>query len=130
MKTTRRLVVIVLGIALGVLIVPAVGPARHTGGSMNPPPIALNVGDIVRVSGAPLGALAATLLFMHQQPFYRAEARVVVNPVAAHASIAEANRLLSSAATARRVLRGVRAGALTASTLIAKSSVASAGAGI
>jgi hypothetical protein len=57
MKTTSRLVVIVLGIALGVLMVPAVGPARHTGGSLNPPPIALNVGDIVRVSGAPIGCI-------------------------------------------------------------------------
>jgi hypothetical protein len=82
------------------------------------------------VEGALLGALVATLVFMHQRPFYRAEARVVVNPVAAHASMAEAKRLLSSAATAGRVVRRVRAGALTASDLIARSSVASAGAGI
>jgi hypothetical protein len=57
MKMTSRLVVTVLGIALGVLIVPAVGPARHAGGSTNPLPIALNVGDIVRVSGAPIGCV-------------------------------------------------------------------------
>jgi hypothetical protein len=57
MKTTSRLVVIVLGIALGVLIVPAVGPARHTGGSINPPPKELKVGDNVPVSGAPIGCI-------------------------------------------------------------------------
>jgi hypothetical protein len=53
---TSRIVLIVLGIALGVLVVPAVGPAWHTGGSVNPP-ITLKVGDIVRVSGAPIGCI-------------------------------------------------------------------------
>jgi hypothetical protein len=75
------------------------------------------------VEGALLGALAATLVFMHQQPMYRAEARVALNPVAAHASMVEANRLLKRSATARQVLRRVRAGPLTASQLIAESSV-------
>jgi hypothetical protein len=82
------------------------------------------------VEGALLGALAATLVFMHQQPLYRAEARVALNPVAAPASMVEANRLLSRAATARQVLRRVRAGPLTASQLIAESSVSSPAVGI
>jgi hypothetical protein len=54
--TARRIILIVLGIALGVLLVPAVGPAWHTAGSENPP-ITLKVGDIVRVSGAPIGCI-------------------------------------------------------------------------
>jgi hypothetical protein len=54
--TTRRIVLIVLGIALGVLVVPAVGTAWHTGASVNPA-ITLKVGDIVRVSGAPIGCI-------------------------------------------------------------------------
>jgi hypothetical protein len=54
--TISRLILVVLGIALGVLIVPAVGPASHTRGSENPP-ITVKVGDIVRVSGAPIGCI-------------------------------------------------------------------------
>jgi hypothetical protein len=56
--TISRIVLIVLGIALGGLLVPAVGPASHTTGSKNPP-IALKVGDIVRVSGAPIGCVVS-----------------------------------------------------------------------
>jgi hypothetical protein len=54
--TTSRIALIILGIALGVLVVPAVGPAWRTGRNVNPP-ITLKVGDIVRVSGAPIGCI-------------------------------------------------------------------------
>jgi hypothetical protein len=56
MTIVGRIVLSVLGIALAVLLVPAVGPAWHSAGSENPP-ITLKVGDVVRVSGAPIGCI-------------------------------------------------------------------------
>jgi hypothetical protein len=56
--TLSRIALIALGIALGVLLVPAVGPASHAGVTESPP-ITLNVGDIVRVSGAPIGCIVS-----------------------------------------------------------------------
>jgi hypothetical protein len=58
MTTISRIAVLVLGIALGVLLVPAVGPASHAGGTESPP-ITLKVGDIIRVSGAPIGCIVS-----------------------------------------------------------------------
>jgi capsular polysaccharide biosynthesis protein len=76
-----------------------------------------------------LGALTATIVLLSQQPLYRADARVVLNPVAAHGSLVEANRLVHRSAMAREVLRRVRPG-LTASELLAESSVSSPARGI
>jgi hypothetical protein len=58
--TISRIGLIVLGIALGALLVPALGPASHVRRSENPP-ITLKVGDIVRVSGAPIGCIVRRL---------------------------------------------------------------------
>jgi hypothetical protein len=77
-----------------------------------------------------LGALTATIVLLSQQPLYRADARVGLNPVAARASLVEANRLVHRPATAQEVLRRVRAGSLTASELLAESSVSSPAEGI
>jgi hypothetical protein len=79
----------------------------------------------VVVEAVLLGALTATLVLLSQQPLYQADARVVLNPGAARASLVEANGLLTRPATAQRVLRRVRAGSLTASDLVAESSVSS-----
>jgi hypothetical protein len=77
-----------------------------------------------------LGALTATIVLLSQQPVYQADARVVLNPVAARSALVQANGLLSRPATARQVLRRVRAGSLTAPDLLAESSVSSPAAGI
>jgi hypothetical protein len=53
-RNVTRIAALVVGGALAVLLAPAVGTAWHSGSGQSQP-VTVSVGDIVRVSGAPLG---------------------------------------------------------------------------